>query len=106
MGQKREVRNQLFDLAFRHLQASGVSLLSTSESASANGVSRPRALLESSSIFSTLRQDEKDTFSQKMTLQTFSAGDMILPAGVVSDHSLLIEPGVVSVTLFRKGKYF
>ncbi|MEN2397399.1 mechanosensitive ion channel family protein [Pseudomonas halotolerans] len=106
MGQKREVRNQLFDLAFRHLQASGVSLLSTSESASANGVSRPRALLESSSIFSTLRPDEKDTFSQNMTLQTFRAGDMILPAGEVSDHLFIIESGVVSVTLFRNGQPF
>ena len=29
MDQKRMVRNLLFDLAFRHLQASGVSLLSS-----------------------------------------------------------------------------
>lgn len=106
MGLKREVRNQLFDLAFRHLQASGVSLLSTSESLAANLASRPRALLESSSIFSTLRQDEKDTFSQNMTLQTFRAGDVILPAGEVSDHLFIIESGVISVTLLRNGQPF
>ncbi|WP_413791855.1 MULTISPECIES: mechanosensitive ion channel domain-containing protein [unclassified Pseudomonas] len=106
MAQKRTVRNQLFDLAFRHLQASGVSLLSTSESATAKDVSRPRALLESSNIFSTLRQDEKDTFSQNMTLQTFRAGDVILPAGEVSDHLFIIESGVVSVTLVRNGQPF
>ncbi|AKJ99375.1 mechanosensitive ion channel protein MscS [Pseudomonas chlororaphis] len=103
MGQKRDVRNQLYDLAFRHLRASGISLLSTTESASASAFSRPRALLESSSIFSTLRQEEKDTFSQNMTLQTFRPGDMILPAGEVSDHLLIIESGVVSVTLVRNG---
>jgi small-conductance mechanosensitive channel/CRP-like cAMP-binding protein len=103
-AQKREVRNQLFDLAFRHLRASGISLLSHSESASANGSSRPRALLDSSSIFSTLRQEEKDTFSQNMTLQTFRAGDMILPAGEVSDHLFIIESGVVSVTMVRDGQ--
>ncbi|AHL35120.1 mechanosensitive ion channel protein MscS [Pseudomonas brassicacearum] len=103
-AQKREVRNQLFDLAFRHLQASGVSLLSNSESATAKDASRPRALLESSNIFSTLRQDEKDTFSQNMTLQTFRAGDMILPAGEVSDHLFIIESGVVSVTLLHNGQ--
>ncbi|MCP2073588.1 UNVERIFIED_ORG: small-conductance mechanosensitive channel/CRP-like cAMP-binding protein [Pseudomonas lini] len=105
-AQKREVRNQLFDLAFRHLQASGVSLLSTSESATANGASRPRALLESSNIFSTLRQDEKETFSQNMTLQTFRAGDVILAAGEVSDHLFIIESGVVSVSLVRNGQPF
>ncbi|WP_422776067.1 mechanosensitive ion channel domain-containing protein [Pseudomonas mediterranea] len=103
-AQKREVRNQLFDLAFRHLRASGISLLSDSESVSANGSSRPRALLDSSSIFSTLRQEEKDTFSQNMTLQTFRAGDMILPAGEVSDHLFIIESGVVSVTMVRDGQ--
>ncbi|MBU4632785.1 mechanosensitive ion channel family protein [Pseudomonas chlororaphis] len=106
MGQKREVRNQLFDLAFRHLQASGVSLLSTGENSVAANLSRPRALLDSSSIFSTLRQEEKETFSQNMTLQTFRAGETILPAGEVSDHLLIIESGVVSVSLIRDGKPF
>jgi len=106
MGQKREVRNQLFDLAFRHLQASGVTLLSTGETASTVAYSRPRALLESSNIFSTLRQEEKETFSQNMTLQTFRAGEMILPAGEVSDHLFIIESGVVSVALSRGGDKF
>jgi len=105
-AQKREVRNQLFDLAFRHLQASGVSLLSAGESAMAKDASRPRALLESSNIFSTLRQDEKETFSQNMSLQTFRAGDLILPAGEVSDHLFIVESGVVSVTLVRNGQPF
>lgn len=106
MGQKREVRNFLFDLAFRHLRASGVSLLSTEETSTPLGLSRPRALLESSSIFSTLRQEEKDTFSQNMTPVTFRAGEMILPAGEVSDHLFIIESGVVSVALSRGGNKF
>ncbi|MDR6918813.1 small-conductance mechanosensitive channel/CRP-like cAMP-binding protein [Pseudomonas sp. 3296] len=106
MDQKRMVRNLLFDLSYRHLQAAGVSLLSTIESNVPAGLSRPRALLESSAIFSTLRQDEKETFSQHMTLQTFRAGDMILPAGEVSDHLFIIESGVVSVELSRAGVKF
>ena len=106
MDQKRMVRNLLFDLAFRHLQASGVSLLSSVESNAPAGLSRPRALLESSAIFSTLRQDEKETFAQHMTLQTFRAGEVILPAGEVSDHLFIIESGVVSVTLSRAGVKF
>ncbi|MCS4258105.1 cyclic nucleotide-binding protein [Pseudomonas protegens] len=106
MGHKREVRNQLFDLAFRHLQASGIGLLSAAEPAQAATLSRPRALLDASSIFSTLRQDEKDTFSQNMHLQTYRAGETILAQGEVSDHLFIIESGVVSVTMQRDGKPF
>ncbi|NBF11416.1 mechanosensitive ion channel family protein [Pseudomonas sp. Fl4BN1] len=106
MGHKREVRNQLFDLAFRHLQASGISLLSTGEATQSTNLSRPRALLDRSSIFSTLRQEEKDTFSQNMQLQTFRAGETILPAGEVSDHLFIIESGVVTVSMQRDGKPF
>ncbi|MHC8358312.1 mechanosensitive ion channel domain-containing protein [Pseudomonas sp. LB3P81] len=106
MDQKRMVRNLLFDLAFRHLQASGVSLLSSVESNAPVALSRPRALLESSAIFSTLRQEEKETFSQHLTLQTFRPGEVILPAGEVSDHLFIIESGVVSVALSRAGVKF
>ncbi|VVP57074.1 hypothetical protein PS903_05696 [Pseudomonas fluorescens] len=106
MDQKRMVRNQLFDLAYRHLHASGVSLLSSVESNAPANLSRPRALLDTSTIFSTLRQEEKDTLSQNMTLQTFRAGELILPAGEVSDHLLIIESGVISVELSRGGVLF
>jgi len=106
MDQKRMVRNQLFDLAYRHLHACGVSLLSSVESNAPANLSRPRALLDTSTIFSTLRQEEKDTLSQNMTLQTFRAGDLILPAGEVSDHLLIIESGVISVELSRGGVLF
>lgn len=81
MALKREVRNQLYDLAFRHLQAAGVGVLSATESSAPPSLSAGRALLERSSIFSTLRQEEKDTFSQNMTLHTYRSGEMILPAG-------------------------
>jgi CRP-like cAMP-binding protein len=103
MSEKRSVRNQLFDLAYRHLQACGVSLLSSEEFAPSAGLSRQRAMLDSSPIFSTLRQEEKDTFSQNMTLQAFRAGETILQAGEVSDHLFIIESGVVTVTLTRQG---
>jgi small-conductance mechanosensitive channel/CRP-like cAMP-binding protein len=106
MDQKRSVRNQLFDLAYRHLQASGVNLLSNVEANVPANISRPRALLDSSPIFSTLRQEEKDTFSQNMTLQTFRAGETILESGEVSDHLFIIESGVISVTLIRHGTPF
>ncbi|AWY40330.1 mechanosensitive ion channel protein MscS [Pseudomonas putida] len=103
MSEKRSVRNQLYDLAYRHLQAAGVNLLSNVEPNPQNDISRPRALLESSPIFSTLRQEEKETFSQNMNLQNFRAGETILAAGEVSHHLFIIESGVVSVTLNLHG---
>ncbi|WP_339528246.1 mechanosensitive ion channel family protein [Pseudomonas mucidolens] len=103
MSLKREARNQLYDLAYRHLQAAGVNLLSSAESAVSPTTSPARALLDSSTLFSTLRQEEKDTFSQNMTLHTFRGGDMILRAGEVSDHLFIIESGVVSVLLTTPG---
>ena len=103
MSEKRTVRNQLYDLAYRHLQASGVSLLSSVEPSPPVNSTRKRALLDSSPIFSTLRQEEKETFSQNMTLQNFRAGETILAAQEVSDHLFIIESGVVSVTLNRHG---
>ncbi|VVN05800.1 hypothetical protein PS645_03529 [Pseudomonas fluorescens] len=106
MDQKRMVRNQLYDLAFRQLQASGVSLLSSVESNAPVGLSQPRALLDSSSIFSSLSDEEKEAFCANMTLQTFRAGELIMPAGEVSDHLLIIESGVVSVELSRGGVRF
>src|SRR5471030_1026752 len=48
MTLKREVRNQLYDLAFRHLQAAGVGLLSATESGAPPALSGARALLERS----------------------------------------------------------
>ena len=106
MALKREVRNQLYDLAFRHLQAAGVSLLSATEGSTPPAMSAARALLERSPIFSTLRQEEKDTFSQNMTLHTYRTGEMILPAGEVSDHLFIVETGVVSVMLIKDGHTF
>ena len=106
MGLKRETRNQLYDLAYRHLQAAGVGLLSATEGSTPPAVSGARALLERSTIFSTLRQEEKDTFSQNMTLHTYRAGEMILAAGEVSDHLFIIESGVVSVLLIKDGHKF
>jgi hypothetical protein len=103
MSEKREVRNQLYDLAYRHLRASGVNLLSSVEPIPTTDLSRSRALIDSSPIFSTLREEEKETFSQNMTLQNFRAGETILAAEEVSDHLFIIESGVVSVTLNRNG---
>ncbi|WP_137807814.1 mechanosensitive ion channel family protein [Pseudomonas sp. G(2018)] len=103
MSEKRTVRNQLFDLAYRHLRASGVNLLSSVEPSPTSDLPRQRALIDSSPIFSTLRQEEKETFSQNMILQSFRAGETILAAGEVSNHLFIVESGVVTVSLNING---
>ncbi|NUU39205.1 mechanosensitive ion channel domain-containing protein [Pseudomonas sp. C2B4] len=103
MSEKRTVRNQLYDLAYRHLRASGVNLLSSVEPTPTADLSRQRALIDSSPIFSTLRQEEKETFSQNMILQSFRAGETILDAGEVSSSLFIVESGVVTVSLNING---
>lgn len=107
MDQKSIVRNQLFDLSYRHLQAAGISWLSTVEPNLPSALSRARALLDNSSIFSTtLSEEDKDHVSQNMTLQAFPPGEMILAGGQVSAHLYIIESGVVPVALSRAGVKF
>ncbi|AYC31543.1 mechanosensitive ion channel protein MscS [Pseudomonas cavernae] len=99
MAHKGAVRNQLYDLAYRHLQACGV-LLSTAPS----GLSQGRALLESVSLFTSLGADEKLALSEHMRRQEFAAGSIVLASGAVTDYLLIIESGVISVTLSGEGE--
>ncbi|MBZ9780914.1 mechanosensitive ion channel family protein [Pseudomonas sp. REP124] len=107
MDQKRLVRNQLFDLAYRHLLAAGINWLSTVETNEPVRHTRARALLDHSAIFAnTLSDEEKDSVSKNMTRQAFQPGDMILPGGEISEHLYIIESGVVTVALARAGVKF
>ncbi|WP_160287483.1 mechanosensitive ion channel domain-containing protein [Pseudomonas knackmussii] len=102
MGEKREVRNQLYDLAFRHLQAAGIVLLSNAEAlATRTELPRARSLLGESPLFAALTDEEKDVLSSHMHAQPFKAGQVLLEIGEVSEDLLIIESGVVSVTLPR-----
>ncbi|HEF4760245.1 TPA: mechanosensitive ion channel family protein [Pseudomonas putida] len=107
MDQKRTVRNQMYDLAYRHLLAAGISWTSTIEHSEPARLSRARALLDNTSIFSTnLSEEDKDHVSQNMTLQSFPPGEVILAGGQVSSQLYIIESGVVTVALFRGGVKF
>lgn len=102
MGEKREVRNQLHDLAFRHLQAAGISLLSVPEVQAAHALqSQARRLLGESPLFAALNDEERDALAGHMRPQAFKAGEVLLDLGEVSDDLLILESGVVSVSLPR-----
>lgn len=96
MDKKTEVRNLLFDLAHRHLEASGVVW---NGDASQGPWTRQRSLLEEVRVFRSLTRDEKDMLSQSMTPVEYPADQVILKVGEVSDYLLVIGTGVVSASI-------
>ena len=96
LGKKGEVRNQLFDLAHRHLEAAGISR-------QLDGVIEPstraRALLDEVKIFRSLDEDERDRLAQAMVPQQYAAGQVVLDLNEVPDSLFVIATGVVSATV-------
>lgn len=103
MGEKREARNQLYDLAFRHLQAAGIELLSEALPTHDHG-SRARALLVRSGLFDALTDTERDELAATLQHRPFRTGEVLLAEADVSDQLLIIDTGVVSVTLPHDGQ--
>lgn len=96
LGKKSEVRNQLFDLAHRHLEAAGISR-------QPDGViepsSRARALLDEVKIFRSLSHDERDRLAESMEAQQYAAGQVVLELDEVPDSLYVIATGVVSAAV-------
>jgi len=96
LGKKGDVRNQLFDLAHRHLEAAGISR-------QLDGVIEPstraRALLDEVKIFRSLDEDERDRLAQAMVPQQYAAGQVVLDLNEVPDSLFVIATGVVSATV-------
>ncbi|KAF2391576.1 mechanosensitive ion channel family protein [Pseudomonas frederiksbergensis] len=96
LSKKGDVRNQLFDLAHRHLEAAGISR-------QLDGVIEPstraRALLDEVKIFRSLSEDERDRLAQAMVPQQYTAGQVVLELNEVPDSLFVIATGVVSATV-------
>ncbi|WP_223595721.1 mechanosensitive ion channel family protein [Pseudomonas sp. A-R-19] len=96
LGKKGEVRNQLFDLAHRHLEAAGISR-------QPDGVIEPstraRALLDEVKVFRSLSAEERDRLAQNMVAQQYAAGEVVLDLEEVPDSLFVIATGVVSATV-------
>ncbi|BAN48936.1 mechanosensitive ion channel family protein [Metapseudomonas resinovorans] len=93
---KTEVRNLMFDLAHRHLEAAGIA---TGDGAPPQPWSRPRLLLEEVKVFRALSATEKDELAQVMAPLAFSAGQVVLEVGEVADGLLVIGTGVISAAV-------
>lgn len=96
LGRKSEVRNQLFDLAHRHLEAAGIS---RQLDGAVEPTTRARALLDEVKIFRSLGEDERDRLALAMTPQQYAAGQVVLELGEVPDNLFVIATGVVSATV-------
>ncbi|HEX4550903.1 mechanosensitive ion channel family protein [Pseudomonas sp.] len=96
LGKKGEVRNQLFDLAHRHLEAAGISR-------HPDGVIEPstraRALLNEVKVFRSLSHEERDRLAESMVAQQYAAGQVVLGLDEVPDSLFVIATGVVSATV-------
>ncbi|MFS2158457.1 mechanosensitive ion channel domain-containing protein [Pseudomonas sp. Pseusp122] len=97
LDNKVDVRNLLFDLAYRHLEAAGIAW--QSDISTDNSMSRARALLEDVKIFKSVNAEEKNYLAQNLVPHEYVAGQVILEAGEVSDSLLVIATGVVSATV-------
>jgi small-conductance mechanosensitive channel len=96
LASKNETRNQLFDLAHRHLEAAGIS---RQLDAAIEPATRARVLLDEVQIFRSLSQDERIQLAQSMIAAQYAAGQHVLELDEVADSLLIIGTGVVSVTL-------
>ncbi|MDP9523903.1 mechanosensitive ion channel family protein [Pseudomonas putida] len=95
-GIKGDARNQLFDLAHRHLEASGVMW---NVDLALPPRSRQREVLDEVRVFRSLSDEERDALSQRMTAVEYLADQVILGVGEHSEHLLVIGSGVVSASV-------
>ncbi len=100
MDQKTRVCNLLYDLAYRHLAASGVLLHNLSIPMVTHAEStHQKILLDGISIFRTLTDDEKISLSTKMVGHEYPTGAEIIAHGEVTNYLLIVDSGVISVCL-------
>lgn len=96
IAHKTEVRNLMFDLAHRHLEASGVTWGSGPTSLV---WTRQRRLLEEVRIFRSLSQDDRDRLAADMSPVDYQADQVILAFDDIADGLMVISTGVISVSI-------
>ncbi|NWC78045.1 mechanosensitive ion channel [Pseudomonas sp. P7759] len=90
------VRNLMFDLAHRHLEAAG---LTWGEGSNTKAWSRQRQLLEEVRVMRALSLEERDRLAEAMTPVDFQANQVLLAFDEVADSLMIIATGVVSVAI-------
>ena len=88
------VRNLMFDLAHRHLEAAGVTWGNRVQA-----WSRQRQLLEEARVMRALSVEERDRLAEAMTPVDFQANQVLLAFDEIADGLLIIATGVISVAV-------
>ena len=105
--------NDLFDQVFRATAAVGARFaprLSAAAPAAAPPAEEeaprgtPQRLLAGISLFSTLSAEEKAALAQEMKRHAYKAGEVVLPAGAVSQVLHIVSKGVLVATAQVKGE--
>ncbi|QZP31045.1 mechanosensitive ion channel domain-containing protein [Pseudomonas sp. DR48] len=91
-------RNQLYDLIYRQLAASEAARPSSTRTIAST---RQSAALDSVNVLRTLPTDDRKELERHMRLSSYPAGAAILQLNVIPDALLIVESGVVTVTLER-----
>jgi small-conductance mechanosensitive channel len=106
LASSTRAQNQLFDLIFRHLAASGIDLASNqSQSAPAVGdppaqklSAGPERLLELVAIFASLTAEERKAIAAKLKRKSYDRGETLVEPGTVLHSLFIVESGVLSFT--------
>jgi hypothetical protein len=105
LDKKIGARNELFDLAHRHLCARGVVLRPLSVPAAVHPLDGAHRLLRHVSIFQTLDDDELDGLAAQLDRLAFDAGATIHAAHDTEMRALyIIARGVAKVTVQSAGE--
>ena len=105
LSKKIDVRNELFDLAYRHLVSRGVVLhpLSVPEPA-ADAADQRHRLLRNVVIFQTLEDNEVLELNAKLTKHEFDVAETIYAAADENGHELhILAQGVAKVSAAKDG---
>jgi small-conductance mechanosensitive channel/CRP-like cAMP-binding protein len=107
LASARSAQNQLFDLIFRHLAASGIDLATAESQSGQNGGDKafqkseggPEKLLELVAIFASLTSDERKAIAAKLKPKSYDKDEILVEPGTVLHSLLIVGSGILSFTL-------
>lgn len=106
LAQASRAQNELFDLMFRHLAASGIELALTpgqpypplQTATLQNAASGPERALKLVEIFATLTSEERQSLAPKLKQKTYDHDETVVEPGMVLRSLFIVGAGVLSLT--------
>ncbi|WP_144111611.1 mechanosensitive ion channel domain-containing protein [Paraburkholderia sp. BCC1886] len=100
MGKKLSASNDLFDLCYRHLAASGLTPRALGVTAPAVAMhDLKEALLQRVTLFESLTGEEVTRLAKRLTRHEYQEKEKVLAADTVPDSLSIVQSGVLSVTV-------